>query len=266
MLRKSRSVWNVRAIPRRGDLVRRQPDQRAVVEQDVPLVGLVDAGDEVEQRRLARAVRADHAHDLALVHVQVELVDHAQAAERHRDALELEDARPLGRCLGHQISTRGVPSKPCGRAIISTISSAPSSRMRVTLGSDDEPVLPHARRKVERRDGQQRPPQPAQLRQRDHGRDQEHEADVAEACRIRRVDHPALQQRRQASTLDRAGHPLGPQPIGELVGDDAEDDRAAKDDPDRPPRPHEANERDEDRAVEEPARVARDRGGARATR
>ena len=32
-----------------------------------PRVGLVDAGDEVEERRLARAVRADDADDLALV-------------------------------------------------------------------------------------------------------------------------------------------------------------------------------------------------------
>ena len=55
-----------------------------------PSVGLVDARDEVEQRRLAGAVRADHADDLALVDVQVEVVDHLEAAERHRDALQLE--------------------------------------------------------------------------------------------------------------------------------------------------------------------------------
>ena len=72
MLRNRRSVWNVRATPRRVDLVRLEADDAALVEQDVAVVGLVDARDQVEERRLAGAVRADHADDLALGDVQVE--------------------------------------------------------------------------------------------------------------------------------------------------------------------------------------------------
>ena len=111
------------------DLVRREADEVAALEQHLALVGPVDTGDQVEQRRLARAVRPDHADDLALVDVQVEVGDHVQAAERLRDSLELEQRR-------HQtISTRVVPSRPCGRAFINTIRIAPISSRRVTLGS-----------------------------------------------------------------------------------------------------------------------------------
>ena len=43
MFRNRRSVWKVRPIPRRDDLVRRQPDEALAVEQDVAGVGPVDA-------------------------------------------------------------------------------------------------------------------------------------------------------------------------------------------------------------------------------
>ena len=115
--------------PARGDLVRLEAEQRLALEPDVAGVGLVDAGDEVEERRLAGAVRPDHADDLALVDVQVELVDAREPAEALRDALELEQRR-------HQtISTRDVPSSPCGRAFISTIRITPMRISRVMLGS-----------------------------------------------------------------------------------------------------------------------------------
>ena len=113
------------------DHVRRQSEQRGPVEEDLAAVGAVDAGDQVEERRLAGAVRADHADDLALVDVQVEPVDHLQAAEGLRDPLQLEDAE----AAAQTISTLEVPSSPCGRQLISTIRSAPRSRIRVTLGS-----------------------------------------------------------------------------------------------------------------------------------
>ena len=81
----------------------------------VARVGRVDAGDQVEERRLAGAVGADHADDLVLVDVQVELVRcSAQAAEGLGDTASSSSS---GR---HQtISTRRVPSSPCGRAVIS---------------------------------------------------------------------------------------------------------------------------------------------------
>jgi len=61
----------------------------------------------------------DHADNLVLVDVQVEIVQRAQAAEGQADLLELKRA-------GRQItSTRRVPSSPCGRAPIVTIRIAP---------------------------------------------------------------------------------------------------------------------------------------------
>ena len=91
MFRNSRSVWNVRATPQLRDLVRRQPDDALAVEEDVAAVGRVDAGDEVEERRLARAVRADEAHDLAVADVEVQLVDARAARRRTSRRLELEE-------------------------------------------------------------------------------------------------------------------------------------------------------------------------------
>ena len=61
--------------PAARDLVRLEALDARAGEDDVAAGRHVDARDEVEQRRLAGAVRADHADDLALVDVQVELVD-----------------------------------------------------------------------------------------------------------------------------------------------------------------------------------------------
>ena len=72
MFRNSRSVWNVRAIPRRVIWCGSRPLMLEPAKTDVAVGGLVDARDEVEQRRLAGAVRPDHADDLALVDVEVE--------------------------------------------------------------------------------------------------------------------------------------------------------------------------------------------------
>src|SRR5207244_3434821 len=112
----------------RRDAVRIEPDEALAVEQDLALVRPVDARDEVEERRLPGSVRADHADDLSLVHVQVELVDDREAAERLRDVAELQQ-------VAHAISTRDVPSNPWGRAFISTIRIAPSRINRVIDGS-----------------------------------------------------------------------------------------------------------------------------------
>ena len=104
------------------DLVRREPDDRLALERDLSLVDLVHARHEVEERRLARAVRPDHAHDLVLVDVEVEVRDHLQAAEGLRDARELEHPRR------HQMtSTFFWPKRPSGRIVITAISIAPNS-------------------------------------------------------------------------------------------------------------------------------------------
>src|SRR6185312_12057335 len=113
--------------PAGGDLVRVEAEQAPALELDLARIRRVDARDQVEERRLAGAVRPDHAHDLALVDVEVEPVDHAQAAEGERDALQLEQR--------HQtISTRRSPSSPLGRRIIRPIRIRPSTMYRAGSG------------------------------------------------------------------------------------------------------------------------------------
>ena len=152
MLRNRRSVWNVRAIAEARDLVRLEADDAALVEQDVAVVGLVDAGDQVEERRLAGAVRADHADDLALVDVQVELGDDLEAAERQRDAAQLEQG-----AVGHQmISTRRSPRRPFGRSDHEHDQHHAEDDVARRVGLREQDVLPHERAEVERRHEQRR--------------------------------------------------------------------------------------------------------------
>ena len=101
--------------------MRLESDDAALVEQDVAVVGPVDARDEVEEGGLARAVGADHADDFALGDVQIQLGHDLQAAERERDAAQLQQWRRR-----HQtISTRRSPSRPFGRRIMRQISITP---------------------------------------------------------------------------------------------------------------------------------------------
>ncbi len=75
----------------RGDHVRAQADHGPAVDEDLAFLRLLHARDAVEQRRLAAAVGADDAEDLASVHVERDVVDSPQAAELLHDALHLED-------------------------------------------------------------------------------------------------------------------------------------------------------------------------------
>ena len=103
-----------------ADLVRLEADEAFPLEQDVAAVRPVDAGDQVEERRLPRAVRPDDADDLALVDVDVEVDDDGETAEVERDLLDLEEL------LGHQtISTLRSPSRPFGRMIMSAMRMSP---------------------------------------------------------------------------------------------------------------------------------------------
>jgi hypothetical protein len=61
------------------------------VEDDLALVDRMDAGDALDQRRLARAVVAHQRHDLARRHVEVDLVEGLHGTEALGDAAQLED-------------------------------------------------------------------------------------------------------------------------------------------------------------------------------
>ena len=135
-----------------GDLVRLEPGERAAVERERARVGRVDPGQHVEQRRLAGAVRADQAVDLARRDGERHLVQRLHAAEALADAARPEGARSCGAAscgallqlaLSHR---RGQQARPGGRA-----SPAPAPGRRAACGS------PRARSAC----GRRAPPAPA---------------------------------------------------------------------------------------------------------
>ena len=73
---------------------RRRERDRLAVEQHAALVGLHDAGHDLDQRRLARAVLAEHRVDAAGLDDEVGLLQRAHAAVALRDALH----RRTGSC------------------------------------------------------------------------------------------------------------------------------------------------------------------------
>src|SRR5213078_1502807 len=81
-----------------GPLVRSQEGDVLIDEDDLTVVGLDEAGDDVEDRRLACSVGPDQAEDLALVDREADVVDGVDTAEvlLHVAQLEHELTR-LGR-------------------------------------------------------------------------------------------------------------------------------------------------------------------------
>ena len=87
---KGLSFWKVRATPRLAMLVGAQAGDVVAVEEDPAGVERLEAGDQVEQRRLAGAVRTDDAEDLALVDVEGDVGVGGQAAVALGDAFDVE--------------------------------------------------------------------------------------------------------------------------------------------------------------------------------
>ena len=96
----------------------------------------MDAGDEVDERRLAGAVRPDQADDLALVQMERDVADGADTAEVLADTFEAKDRRscrstlPLHLPLAALDETHGRPrrsrrSNPPGRKKIRKTMIAP---------------------------------------------------------------------------------------------------------------------------------------------
>src|SRR4051795_4500724 len=103
---------------------------------------LVEAGDAIEHRGLAGAVRPDQRGDLLALCGKGEIVDRDNAAEAHRQAFEPENvalAHPwpsLTRsdeiawaCRRNTVGAR-CPIKPRGRQIISSTIAMPNTSMR----------------------------------------------------------------------------------------------------------------------------------------
>ena len=90
----SMKCWWTMPTPFSIDGLRRAELGRLAVDQDLALVGPVEAVEDVHQRRLAGAVLAEERVHLALAQVEVDAVVRDDAGEPLRDPAELEN-RPL---------------------------------------------------------------------------------------------------------------------------------------------------------------------------
>jgi hypothetical protein len=82
-----------------GDFLRLVRTRRAMMvvlaaEADRPLVALVDAGERLDERRLARAILAEQSDDLALVDVERDRLQRQGAAEALGDVDEFDELGP----------------------------------------------------------------------------------------------------------------------------------------------------------------------------
>ena len=102
-----------------ADPVRREPADGVAGEADLAGVGSQRAGDQVEQRGLARAVRSHDADQLALREREADVADGAHAAEALRHPRHLEEGHAAGRPTASGLSawrtaardTRAAPSR-----------------------------------------------------------------------------------------------------------------------------------------------------------
>src|SRR5581483_761747 len=112
--------------------VRRPPRHVLAGEEDGARRRLVDAGQHVEERRLARAVRADQADDRAGGDAEVDVVDRDEAAELLAQALGAKDRLrhppPPRRRAARRARLRGTPPLVCGSA--AALPAAAASRSR----------------------------------------------------------------------------------------------------------------------------------------
>ena len=85
IVREERQVLEGAADAEAGDAMRRHGEQRPAVKLDLSAAGNVEPAHAVEERRLAGAVGADEADDLALADVEGHAVQGHDAAEPDGD-------------------------------------------------------------------------------------------------------------------------------------------------------------------------------------
>ena len=91
-LANSSMFWNVRAMPRPAIRYGGTSVMSWSWKISSPGGRLIDAADQVEDRRLAGAVRADDREHLALLHLEADRIHGADAAEADRDVVGAEQA------------------------------------------------------------------------------------------------------------------------------------------------------------------------------
>ena len=72
------------------DLMARRGEDRTVLEEDIALIGDVEAGQAIEERRLAGAVRTDQASDLAGLNVEGDPVERNYTTEAYADVSDAQ--------------------------------------------------------------------------------------------------------------------------------------------------------------------------------
>src|SRR5688572_6583905 len=117
----------------RSHVVRLEPGELAPGEAERTGVGGIDAGEDVEERGLASAVRPDQAVDLACGDGKRDIVQRLDAAEALGRALDEQKAQATCSSSSRFLTAEG--SSPAGRNSITSTSARPKSSMRITSGS-----------------------------------------------------------------------------------------------------------------------------------
>ena len=112
------------------------------VDEDPPGVGPVEAGQDLDQRRLPGAVVADQAEHLAVPEVERDVLERSHDAEALADVLDPDriggGARALGGRRGRRLAHDALPSRPDWR-----------TRSSVTLKAIETMIaIPRTRSKV----------------------------------------------------------------------------------------------------------------------
>ena len=108
--------------PLARDRVRARAVHRAPVEPHLAAVAALEARDDVEERRLAGAVRADQRGDRAARHGEGRRVD---GQRRRRSAWSLPRRRAASQ-RARRVSSCRLPNSPCGRKTTSSIRTSPT--------------------------------------------------------------------------------------------------------------------------------------------
>src|SRR6202521_560336 len=113
------------------DLVRGQAGDVFTLEDDFARARTLDAHDRLHRGRLAGAVRADQAENLAGAQIETEVLDRGEAAEALGEAADFENGRIVGGRVHHERASRdrAAPRKPPGKN--NTTSNATAETMKV---------------------------------------------------------------------------------------------------------------------------------------
>ena len=124
MLWNGRGNWKLRASPRCVRWCAASPSIALAVETHGAGLVLQRAADAIDQRALARAVRADQAEPLARLHLEIDAVERDEAAEALADIVDVQQR--AHDCLRARRRSCTRPTRPLGAMMTKTTSSRPT--------------------------------------------------------------------------------------------------------------------------------------------